>query len=103
MSLLEALRDSAVYLSLDGDRLQYSAPKGVITPEIIEHLRLHKTEIIQDLRGDIQHWIDRVNTAKTADEVLSIVSNEFRPLTWSDEDRSKVSKVYMRKIENFDM
>jgi hypothetical protein len=47
---LAHLRSLGILLSLQGDRLRCSAPKGALTPEIREALALRKTEILDLLR-----------------------------------------------------
>lgn len=52
--LLSILRQKHVRLWLDGERLRYEAPQGAITPELLEHLKLHKAELVELLRVALQ-------------------------------------------------
>jgi hypothetical protein len=47
---------------------------------------------------DIDQWIARVKKANNAKEVYATL-NEFRPGPWSDEDRAKMAKTYIRVLE----
>jgi hypothetical protein len=47
---------------------------------------------------DLQQWIVRVQKAKDAREVFRIM-DEFRKETWSDEDRARIAKVYIRVLD----
>ncbi|MDM1553019.1 MULTISPECIES: non-ribosomal peptide synthetase [Chryseobacterium] len=49
--LLEKLDQLNVKLSVKGDQLDIQAPKGVITPPILEEIKIYKTEIISFLKG----------------------------------------------------
>jgi amino acid adenylation domain-containing protein len=49
-SLLAELQERGVELSIEGDKLNYCAPKGVLTSELLSHLREHKHEVIALLR-----------------------------------------------------
>ena len=49
--LLQRLKELDVQISLDGDRVKFSAPKGRLTPDLELDLAEHKQEIIQALRG----------------------------------------------------
>lgn len=54
IALLSDLRSRGVVLSVEGDRLKCSAPKGVMTPEIRQELAAHKQEIFKLLREPSQ-------------------------------------------------
>jgi amino acid adenylation domain-containing protein len=54
IEMLSDLRSRGVELSVEGDRLQCNAPKGVITPEIREQLAKRKHEILNLLKTSIQ-------------------------------------------------
>lgn len=47
---------------------------------------------------DLQQWIARVQKSTSAKEVYATL-DEFRPGPWSDEERAKMAKVYMRVLE----
>lgn len=51
-----------------------------------------------DKTTDIQQWITKVQKAQNAKEVFALL-DEFRPGPWSDEDRAKMAKVYVRVLE----
>lgn len=48
---------------------------------------------------DIKSYLDRLSKAKTKSEIYAIL-DEFRPLNWTDEQRSSVSRFYMRMLES---
>jgi hypothetical protein len=48
---------------------------------------------------DLTPWLDRITAAKTQKQIYQVLE-EFRPLAWSDEQRSTVAKLYMRLIAN---
>jgi hypothetical protein len=62
-TLIAELRKRRVFLFRRGDELRWRAPKGMITPELLEWLRAHKAEIL-DLVDD---------RPPTAEEVLSSI------------------------------
>jgi thioesterase domain-containing protein len=50
-ALLEELRSRDIHVWMDGDRLRCSAPTGVLTPELRDHLRARKRDIVEFLRS----------------------------------------------------
>ena len=48
--LLSDLHELGVELAVDGDRLRYSAPKGVLSEHLLTELAAHKSEILAFLR-----------------------------------------------------
>ena len=74
--LISDLRQQGVRIRLDGDRIHCDAPPGVMTPELGEQLRKHKSQIIEFLSNEApsaavgdEFVIPRV--ARTADIPLS--------------------------------
>lgn len=49
-ALLDELKQLNVKVSLNGDRLRLEAPAGVLTPDLREKIRQHKTELAALLR-----------------------------------------------------
>ena len=49
-ALLEELRRRDIWLSIDDDRLRCDAPAGALTPQLREHLRLRKADLLEFLR-----------------------------------------------------
>ena len=47
--LMADLKQRGVELAVDGDRLRWRAPEGVVTADVIETLRSHKPEVIAAL------------------------------------------------------
>ena len=47
---------------------------------------------------DLDQWLIRVRQAKSRPEVLKLL-DEFRPLTWTDEQRSVMGKAYVRVLD----
>ena len=52
VQFLAELRGLDVVLWIDGDRLRYSAPCGVVTPERVAALRAYKEAVVAFLRGE---------------------------------------------------
>jgi aspartate racemase len=48
--LIRQLRERDIRLSVDGDRLRSSAPKGRLTPDLAKEIAAHKPEIIEFIR-----------------------------------------------------
>jgi hypothetical protein len=51
-----------------------------------------------DKTTDLQQWISRVQKATSAKEVYATL-DEFRPGPWTDDDRAKMAKAYIRVLE----
>jgi hypothetical protein len=51
-----------------------------------------------DKTTDVQQWISKVKQAQSAKEVFALL-DEFRPGPWSDDDRAKMAKAYVRVLE----
>jgi hypothetical protein len=51
-----------------------------------------------DKTTDLQQWIARVQKAKSAKEVYSVL-DEFRPGPWNEDERAKMAKAYIRVLE----
>lgn len=49
-SLLHEVTHRGVHVRADGETLRYRAPKGAMTPELLEALKLHKPELLRLLR-----------------------------------------------------
>ncbi|ALG66852.1 condensation domain-containing protein [Beggiatoa leptomitoformis] len=49
--LLQTLQQQQITLRLEGERLLYDAPKGALSPALLQQIREHKTELIQLLRA----------------------------------------------------
>jgi CO dehydrogenase/acetyl-CoA synthase alpha subunit len=57
--LIDELKRRDVIFEVQGDKLQYDAPTGVVTPEIQETLKQHKKQVIrylQAIQSDV-YWI----------------------------------------------
>jgi hypothetical protein len=50
---------------------------------------------------NLSNWISRVQSAGSVSEVLALLDS-FRLLEWSDEDRSRMAREYMRVLETLD-
>ena len=49
--LVDSLREQGVELWTEGDRLRYSAPKGMMTPALRQQLSERKAELLQYLQS----------------------------------------------------
>jgi hypothetical protein len=47
---------------------------------------------------DLANWIEKLKTAKNRTELFAMLDS-FRVLEWTDEQRSTISKLYMRLID----
>ena len=54
--------------------------------------------IMPEKTTDIQTWITRIQKSSNSKEVFQTLE-EFRPGPWSDEDRAKMAKAYIRVLE----
>jgi hypothetical protein len=48
--------------------------------------------------ADLADWIARVQKCKAARDVFALLQ-EFRKLPWSDNDRARMSKAYVKVLE----
>ena len=64
----------------------------------------HRIESVREFKSSevtsLNDWIDQIRGAQSRDEVLSLV-DLFRLGDWTDEERAKLSQVYIRKIERW--
>jgi hypothetical protein len=51
-AIVEELERLGVELRVAGDDLEYEGPEEAITPELLNRLRRHKTELVRVLSGD---------------------------------------------------
>jgi amino acid adenylation domain-containing protein len=65
--LLDQFRRAGAHLWVDGERLRYRAPAGVITDEMLASLREHKPEVLQILLAAVE----------ATDEVSGNLSDDF--------------------------
>src|SRR3569832_452560 len=75
LEFLSYLRTLEVKLSVDGDRLRLSAPKGVLTPTLRQELAEHKAEILAFL-----HNANRAGDS-TVGSLQPVARNESLPLS----------------------
>lgn len=80
------------------DKEDYVTPESVLNP----HNPLNPPRVCRKLIDEneveaIASWLDRVIRADTTDDVLSIVDS-CRPLDWTDEERSRMSRTYNARI-----
>jgi hypothetical protein len=47
---------------------------------------------------DLNSWLNRIRQAETRAQVFAVL-DEFRPLSWSDEERSQMAKLYIRLLD----
>jgi hypothetical protein len=47
---------------------------------------------------DLDTWLKKAHAVKTRAELLRLL-DDFRPLSWTDEQRAAMSRVYMRVLE----
>ena len=50
IDLFNRLQELEILLSLVGNQLRYDAPKGIMTPELLDAISAHKVELIELIR-----------------------------------------------------
>ena len=48
---------------------------------------------------NLHDWLERISKAGSRKEIYKILE-EFRPLTWTDNERSTMARHYMKVIDN---
>ncbi|MBY0356557.1 MAG: hypothetical protein K2W82_01035 [Candidatus Obscuribacterales bacterium] len=48
--------------------------------------------------NDLRPWKARINTATTIGEIFAIL-NDFRSLSWTDQQRAEISRIYHQRIK----
>lgn len=97
-ALLSQLRASGVRVSSNGDKLKIEAPAGAINPDLMVAIREQKSQLI-DALSSLDYWLTRVRQAGGRQEMFDIL-DEFRSLSWTDEDRAQMSRTYVRRLES---
>jgi hypothetical protein len=75
-TLLEELSGQNISLWLEGDKLRYRGPKGVLTPELLAQLKDSKPQIIEALSEDVIEF--PVDVLAFARETLPPLKEEDR-------------------------
>lgn len=47
---------------------------------------------------NIEDWLKKVQSATSGDTIFKLLA-DFRKLDWTDEERARMSKVYMRMLQ----
>jgi len=79
LNALNAFEDQGIEFSAVGDKLRYRAPKGVITDEIRESLKQHKSELLDLLRRR-EIWDFRL--VKVGDDPWMVGTRLDKPNCW---------------------
>ena len=77
MEFLDQLRFRGVEIWLEGERLRYSAPKGVMNDDVLAELRKRKTEIIAALAAE--------PAAATSKEITPVPRDGALPLSFAQQ------------------
>src|SRR5262245_11892444 len=88
--LLHELRRRGATLTPNGDKLRITAPRGVITPHLLDQINRHKPALLQLLNtnaGDVDHDLALEEPA-TFGEVWS----GFTAEAWVEELRRKAAR-----------
>jgi hypothetical protein len=48
---------------------------------------------------DLDIWLNKIRLATSKNEIFETL-DDFRKLDWTDEQRSKMAKLYIRRLEN---
>jgi amino acid adenylation domain-containing protein len=79
-TLLKKLRSSNIKLNLSGDKLDINAPKGVLTPELLEEIKLHKQKIIDFIKLSQNLNDNHIDIPNIDEEETYIVSSSQKSL-----------------------
>ncbi len=93
---MQGFEDLGFKLSLTAEGKLSISPTE-LTARQITLIKEHKAEIIQCLKA-LNNWIERVKQAQSQQEIFDILTR-FRPLDWSDEQRAKMSRAYIHRLE----
>ncbi len=80
-TLLKKLRSSNIKLNLSGDKLDINAPKGVLTPELLEEIKLHKQNIIDFIKLS-QNLSDNHIDIPNIDEAETYIVSSSQKSLW---------------------
>jgi TubC N-terminal docking domain len=72
LEFLDQLRIRGVELWVEGDRLRYNAPRGIINDDVLSELRKRKGELIVALRSEQPVTIDAAITPVPRDGLLPL-------------------------------
>ena len=89
-ALLENLRRQGVSVRLEDERLRYSGPSTVVTPEVATQLRHHKQEILRILRED--EGMRRTGIIQSERQVSELAREYLGPSHPFDPDEHPPSK-----------
>jgi hypothetical protein len=82
-----------------GYRMTLSLPADVRPSDAMSNeIRRLTPSLIAVLQSSLQHWIENIRIADSAEKVFAIL-DDFRPLPWKDDERAQMSKVYIRRLE----
>ena len=70
LEFLDQLRIRGVELWVEGDRLRYNAPRGIINDDVLSELRKRKGELIVALRSEQPAAVDSAITPVSRDGLL---------------------------------
>ena len=73
LTLLAKLKNSAINIKLEDNHLKINAPKGKLTPDLVDELKEHKEEIIQFLQ-QVQTQVEYVS-------ITPVEKKEYYPLS----------------------
>src|SRR5262245_54433532 len=52
---------------------------------------------MSETKPDVKVWIEKVKKSRSREAILALVE-EFRPLSWTDDERATMAKCYIRQI-----
>lgn len=80
------------------DKEDYVTPELVLNPHNpLNPPRVSEKLVDENQSEGIDSWLSKIMRADTADDVLNIVDS-FRPLPWTDEERARMSRTYMARL-----
>jgi amino acid adenylation domain-containing protein len=84
--LILALRQKDILLRLENERLVSDAPRGALTPELIDQVQRNKDAIIEFLKQEREANLSTVSAQKTPRDMIPRVSRDIDiPLSFSQE------------------
>jgi hypothetical protein len=92
----EQLEQNAIAIAVPADSAvvqsgwQYADTNALLLPAVLgKDIKLSKT--------DLAFWLDQIKQCTTKDKIFSLL-DQFRLLSWTDDERAFVSRAYQRQL-----
>jgi hypothetical protein len=80
------------------NRTDSAIPLATLGLQVATRHPMGDTDNTANKCSSLQSWIERVEQAQSQIEIFDILTS-FRPLDWSDEQRAKMSRAYIHRLE----